>query len=295
MANQNTNNMQNPIDSPNVETKSRLVLGLFGTTSQESGWREELLGMIDPRYEYVDPDMQTLEESSLSRLQDCKKSSDIHLYLLSPAGETMFQIAELMEGIYKEPGKIIFTYLYKDNNEQFDSTQETFLDEIGKKVEAKGGMFFKVDNLHMLAGALNMLFRLKTGLGYTIIEKAPTTTKEVINHAINTYSNKSIANQQNNYDNNYYPDEEVTDEEYYDNEDEYEETENATPEEELRAKLADIPVEAGYEDQVYEEDYKTYDSIEEAQRDAKREALAKASQSGLFTTKNPIKKKRRND
>lgn len=128
------------------------MIKVFLGGTVESDWRKALISMLID-VEYFDPIVDKWSEIAYKREEQAKQESDYKLYVITPKMKGAYSIAEAVDDSNKEPEKLVFCFLVKDEDSVFDSDQIKSLDKVSDMIQKNGGTVFT--SLKELAAFLN--------------------------------------------------------------------------------------------------------------------------------------------
>ena len=129
------------------------LVGLFGTCN-DSTWREELISKLDPEVSYFNPVVDDWNEEAQKNEDWHKLNDSFILITLTPLATGFYTIAEIMALAYTSPERLIFCYLDKDADKEFNEAQKRSIIKICKDIE-KLGVKHISDNLADVAEFIN--------------------------------------------------------------------------------------------------------------------------------------------
>jgi hypothetical protein len=132
----------------------------LGGTYANSKWREKLIPLL--KIDFFNPVVSDwTPECQLEELKQ-RRTCDFVLYIITPAMEGAYSIAEAVDDSNKRPKRTVFCYLANDEdaNAEFNKAQLKSLKAIGELVERNGGAVFR--SIIDVAGYLNK------GSGHTL-------------------------------------------------------------------------------------------------------------------------------
>lgn len=123
---------------------------LGGTTG--SGWRDKLIPGLS--INYFNPVSDNWSNKHKARELKQRDTCDILLYVITPAMEGVYSIAEVIDDSNKQPFKTVFNFLLSDGGKSFTAKQLMSLNMVGRMVEVNGGTWIK-GGLQQVADCLN--------------------------------------------------------------------------------------------------------------------------------------------
>lgn len=118
----------------------------LGGTTNESPWREQLIGLL--KIEYFNPVVDDWDEEAYQNELRERKFCDYVLYTITPRMTGVYSIAEVVDDSNKRPETTILCVLPSDINDfgsgnlTFDKGQLKSLDKVGQMVKNNGGKYF---------------------------------------------------------------------------------------------------------------------------------------------------------
>jgi hypothetical protein len=133
----------------------------LGGTCAESGWREELIPLLD--MDYFNPVVDDWTEDDYQIELEKRKSCDFILYVITPRMEGVYSIAEVVDDSNKRPDITIFCVLEEDNKEtdglhdktKWTKSQRKSLTAVERMIENNGALV--VNSLQDIAEVLNVI------------------------------------------------------------------------------------------------------------------------------------------
>jgi len=115
--------------------KTPPLLFLGGTTA-ETGWRDELIPILEKeKIEYFNPVVKNWNEKAIRREYQIKNNENtVELYVITKEMDGVFSIAEVVDASNKKPEKTIFMVI-KDG---FDESKLKSLNAVQELVEKNG-------------------------------------------------------------------------------------------------------------------------------------------------------------
>jgi len=116
----------------------------LGGTCNESGWREQLISMLN--IDYFNPVVEDWTPECMAEELKQREECELCLYVITPKMTGVYSIAEVVDDSNKRPTRTIFVRLFKDGNESFTTGQWKSLGAVAEMVERNGAMsFFDLD------------------------------------------------------------------------------------------------------------------------------------------------------
>ena len=123
----------------------------LGGTLNGSRWRDELIPKL--KIDYFNPIVDNWDETSQSREEHEKESSDFLLFVITPLMEGVYSIAEVVDASNKIPDKTLFCILDSDGGKTWSEFKRNSLHAVEKLVESNGAKVF--NDLDEIASFLN--------------------------------------------------------------------------------------------------------------------------------------------
>ncbi|MBX2843758.1 MAG: TIR domain-containing protein [Flammeovirgaceae bacterium] len=123
----------------------------LGGTVNGSKWRDSLIA--DLEIDFFNPVVEDWDEEAYKRELYERQHCDFCLYVLTPKITGFYALAEVTDDSFKRPDRTIYCYLPKDGGEKFNQEQIEAMEELGKRVEENGGIWYH--SLNEVANFLN--------------------------------------------------------------------------------------------------------------------------------------------
>lgn len=119
----------------------------LGGTCAGSGWRDRLIPKLEA--DCFDPVVNDWNEEAMKKEIKAKDESDVCLYVLTPASDSPFSIAEVVDDSNKRPSKVVFHFMKKDEVNgtvfEYNPHQLKALDKIGKLIRSNGAQYAETE------------------------------------------------------------------------------------------------------------------------------------------------------
>ena len=109
----------------------------LGGTCGSSTWRESLIPML--QINYFNPVVPDWNDEAYQRELHERATCDFCLYVLTPAMEGYYSIAEVVDDSNKRPDKTVFCVLQSENGLEFSEKQMKSWSAVLKMVAKNGG------------------------------------------------------------------------------------------------------------------------------------------------------------
>jgi len=113
----------------------------LGGTCNRSLWRDGVIKKL--KIDYYNPCGETWTPEMMEEELKQRKECDFCLYVITPKMKGVYSIAEVVDDSNKRPGKTIFCFISKDEEQTFSEVQIKSLQQVAKLVKANGASFFK--------------------------------------------------------------------------------------------------------------------------------------------------------
>lgn len=123
----------------------------LGGTCNNSRWRNRLIPQLT--VESFNPVVPEWNEEAYQRELKEREECDKCLYVLTPASDSPYSIAEVVDDSNKRPGKTVFAFTRSDEDGVLTDHQMKAYNKVGLMVEANGGTY--VRDYDTLADILN--------------------------------------------------------------------------------------------------------------------------------------------
>jgi len=131
----------------------------LGGTCANSTWRERLIPLL--KIDFFNPVVPDWNDEAMQRELDERENCDFCLYVLTPAMQGVYSIAEVVDDSNKRPAKTVFCFLETDSwvedlheiEHKFGPKQAKSLCAVGEMVVRNGGVWLQ--SLEEVAEFLN--------------------------------------------------------------------------------------------------------------------------------------------
>lgn len=123
----------------------------LGGTCGKSTWRERLIPQLN--INYFNPVVDDWNEEAYQNEIRERAICDYCLYVITPAMEGVYAIAEAVDDSNKRPEKTVFCFLRAENKTAFTEGPIRSIDRVGRMIQSNGGKYFT--SLEQVAEYLN--------------------------------------------------------------------------------------------------------------------------------------------
>ncbi len=125
----------------------------LGGTCANSLWRDQLTPKLSQGIDTFNPVVADWNEEAQKREDEARANSDYVLYGITPASESIYSAAEVVEDSNKRPERTLLVVINEDLGNSFSAHQVKAWAKIGKLAVANGVRVFA--SLDEVAGFLN--------------------------------------------------------------------------------------------------------------------------------------------
>lgn len=138
-----------------TSTSNRKPLVFLGGTCNDSEWRARLIPLL--AIDFFNPQLPpgTWDKSDEIKEVQARQNADYVLYVLTPRGDNLYSIAEVVEDAIKSPKRTVFCFLTEDGDKEFTLLHIRAMQAVGRIAERNGATVCK--NLMDVANVLNAL------------------------------------------------------------------------------------------------------------------------------------------